>query len=308
MKEVFISYESSNQKQAENLVEALEEKRYDCWIAIRDVPKGEPYDDYIPEAIAECKIVVMLFSRASLASPHVKKELRIAVKHGKKIIPFMLEDVELTAAFEYHIESNNRISADKNWNKAVEELLQSMNHEKADASKADKRSEPKERLVHHVHSGYICCPRCGATSLKQKRYYVDNYFKYRTDKTPEPDFMLWVRKNRPKIEMTLAIVAIVLVAIALTWLFIAPEDGFTTFVVSASGLVLGLFLVLYFILNISCDSIEDDLILTIQQSNLKYWTFRCGVCEIDFSVLVPKEDTLEQRVEHLLNKKQAKKS
>ena len=121
--------------------------------------------------------------------------------------------------------------------------------------------------------------------------------------------MLWVRKNRPKIEGALAVTAMILVAIALTWLFIAREDGFiTTFVVSASGLVLGLYLVLYFILNISCDSIEDDLILTIQQSNLKYWTFRCGVCEIDFSVLVPKEDTLEQRVEHLLNKKQAKKS
>ena len=166
MKEVFISYESSNEKQALDLVAALENRRLSCWIAKNDVPKGEPYDDYIPKAIAECNVVVMLFSEASLNSPHVKNELRLAVKHGKKVIPFMLEGVELREAFEYHIESNNRISADQNWDEAVEELLISLadgigpeitTHEKAEKTVLDKLRELG-----------VQCPLCRSKEYAQR--------------------------------------------------------------------------------------------------------------------------------------------
>ena len=166
MKEVFISYESSNEKQALDLVAALENRRLSCWIAKKDVPKGEPYDDYIPKAIAECSVVVMLFSEASLNSPHVKNELRLAVKRGKKVIPFMLEGIELREAFEYHIESNNRISADQNWDEAVEELLISLadgigpeitTHENAEKTVLDKLRELG-----------VQCPLCRSKEYAQR--------------------------------------------------------------------------------------------------------------------------------------------
>ena len=160
MKEVFISYESSNQKQAESLVAALEEKHYDCWIAARDVPKGEPYDDYIPKAIAQCRIVVMLFSEASLNSPHVKKELRIAVKHDRKVIPFMLEEVVLREAFEYHIESNNRISADTDWDKAVEELLISLKDVVSSPTLEPETKATEISLVDKLNEMGVACPLC----------------------------------------------------------------------------------------------------------------------------------------------------
>lgn len=158
MKKVFISYESSNEKQALDLVTALENRKLSCWIAKKDVPKGEPYDDYIPKAIAECSVVVMLFSEASMSSPHVKNELRLAVKRDKKVIPFMLEDIELREAFEYHIESNNRISADQSWDEAVEELVCSLY--RANLLPKPEHKETETTIPAILRETDVKCPLC----------------------------------------------------------------------------------------------------------------------------------------------------
>ena len=301
MKEVFISYESSNQKQAEKLVEVLEDKRYDCWIATRDVPKGEPYDDYIPEAIVECKIVVMLFSKASLASPHVKKELRIAVKHDKKIIPFMLEDVELTAAFEYHIESNNRISADKDWDKAVEELLRSMKHENVETSKAQIAHDEstKEQLIgsqQDTKHKSVCCPHCGCTVLKRERYFVDRYLYSKRELQDGEDILMWLLKHRDYVLLAMVIVFVCMVVVTLVYMeklgqLFLPYLG-----------VFGICVWCTFAIANKPD-IKEDLIDTIERSDLKYYTFKCARCENAFSILLPKQSKLKDLVPDLLERK-----
>lgn len=126
MGDVFISYASVDSQKANRLTAELDKVGIDYWIDARNIPKGVPYDDYIPGAISACNVVVMLISSSSLSSENVKNELRLAIDGGKTIIPFMLEDVELRGAFAYHIRANNRIAADRNWDQAIGQLLASL--------------------------------------------------------------------------------------------------------------------------------------------------------------------------------------
>ena len=68
-KEVFISYASQDAPIAKLLVEALENHGISCWIAPRDVVPGSLYADEIVGAINAAKIVVLVLSEHSVASP-----------------------------------------------------------------------------------------------------------------------------------------------------------------------------------------------------------------------------------------------
>lgn len=310
MKEVFISYESSNQKEADNLVAALEDKGHYCWIATRNVPKGDPYDDHIPKAIAECSLVVMLFSEASLNSLHVKKELRIAIKHGKKVIPFMLEDVELREAFEYHIESNNRISADRNWNKAVDALLNSIKLEFAEMERRIERIESKKHVKKAVHSEYICCPECKGTILKRKSSFTNRYANQIDAKSFEEKAKLWVAKNGLLINRIMVILILVLLMIGI-FAFgdfsnveetgVITEDDILQFLLYLTVLLF-LFAIVAVIFDVP--NVQNEMLQAVKNSKLDYVTLKCAKCEKEFGVLIPKEVPLEDRVEVLLSDNQ----
>lgn len=141
MADVFISYSSKNRAEARKVVDGLKDKKIHCWIDIEDIPKGIPYDDYIPEAISQCRVIVMLICASSMASENVKNELRLAIHYKKPVIPFMLEDTELKDAFLYHINANNRIFAYQNWHSAIENLISTVTKYVPQEDTAEKKED-----------------------------------------------------------------------------------------------------------------------------------------------------------------------
>lgn len=59
--DVFISYSSRDQKVVEGLCAYLEQHKIRRFVAYRDIPKGKPWPPYIPEALRESKMMVVVF-------------------------------------------------------------------------------------------------------------------------------------------------------------------------------------------------------------------------------------------------------
>ena len=98
---VFISYATQNKTRAKRLVEAFKENNISYWIGPYSVKKGQDFAKEIVWAIKTCECFVVLLSKESMQSAHVKKEVEFAIKYHKKIIPVKLYDLELTDVYDY---------------------------------------------------------------------------------------------------------------------------------------------------------------------------------------------------------------
>lgn len=105
---VFISYSTKDAASAEYLLNSLESMYIKCWMASRDIPKGDNFAEKIPAAMREAKLVLVLVSRNSLESPQVLNEMTFASSIGITRIAVLLDDAPLSNSFVYHIPEKNR--------------------------------------------------------------------------------------------------------------------------------------------------------------------------------------------------------
>lgn len=112
MADVFVSHSSMDKAIADELVSHLEEKGIKCWIAPRDILPGSEWAVSINNAISESKIMIVIYSANSAASTQVPKELTIADRKDKFIIPYMVDKTELFGSFEYFFTGAHWINAD----------------------------------------------------------------------------------------------------------------------------------------------------------------------------------------------------
>jgi hypothetical protein len=101
--DVFISYASEDKITADAVCARLESHRIRCWIAPRDVLPGMDYGQALVEAIKQSRLVVLVFSARSNASPHVRREVERAVAKGIPVLPLRIEDVPLSPSLEYFL-------------------------------------------------------------------------------------------------------------------------------------------------------------------------------------------------------------
>lgn len=112
--DVFISFSFNDQKCAEYIVNQLTNiYNIKCWICTYDVRGGENYKAKIYNAIRDSKVVVFLQSISSVQSDDVPKEVSNAIKLNKPVIPFLLDDSELTGELGYDLPSINIIDGTK---------------------------------------------------------------------------------------------------------------------------------------------------------------------------------------------------
>jgi hypothetical protein len=100
---VFISYASEDQESAFAVCEALERTSIRCWIAPRDIPRGDPYAAAILNAIEGSRVFILLLSAAANRSQHLPREVEIALGRGLPIITLRIEDVEPSGSLQYYL-------------------------------------------------------------------------------------------------------------------------------------------------------------------------------------------------------------
>ncbi len=92
-KKVFISFVEEDLKIAQVIKDRLSREGISAWIYTEDNGIGD-YREGIMQAIADSKIMILVFSRHTEKSPHISKELREASAKNLIIIPFFVENIE----------------------------------------------------------------------------------------------------------------------------------------------------------------------------------------------------------------------
>jgi len=100
MADVFLSYSSQDRAAAERLVKALTVGGVTVWWDL-SIPAGAVWSKVIEEALESSRVVLVLWSRASVISEWVRAEAQRAADVGK-LIPALLEDVEVPLGFRQY--------------------------------------------------------------------------------------------------------------------------------------------------------------------------------------------------------------
>jgi len=110
-RDAFISYANQDKAAADAVCASLESRGLRCWIAPRDVLPGTLYADAIVRALNGARVLVLLLSEHSAASPHVGKEIERASSKRRPIIALRLDLAPLTHALEYFLSESQWVDA-----------------------------------------------------------------------------------------------------------------------------------------------------------------------------------------------------
>lgn len=99
--DVFISHGSDDADLARRIRVHLEAGGFRCWMAPDDVTGPESWAEQIVEAIHGCRVMLVLISDRANRSPHVSKEVDLAMDAGKPLLPVRVEDVLPKGALQY---------------------------------------------------------------------------------------------------------------------------------------------------------------------------------------------------------------
>lgn len=151
---VFISYSSKNNVKAKNFRNILEANGIKCWRAPESIETGDNYAKAIPSAIKNCGVMVVLISKCSQQSQWVPKEVDLAIKQQKPILPVYIENCDLVEPFDLYL---SNVQAEKMFaqrREAIKNIVQRIRAfipifipeaEEPNAKKSKKNNEPDPR-------------------------------------------------------------------------------------------------------------------------------------------------------------------
>jgi hypothetical protein len=162
--DVFISYASPDKPTADAICSALEQKGIRCWMAPRDVLPGQVWAAAIVEAIAACRVLVLIVSEATERSSHVPREVERAADRELVIVPFRVSDTKLHGSLEYFLQSRHWLDAMTPPLEAhIRRLCDAVTHllSLAATGQQGRLSTGPIRVTAHfayfVHTGTECC-------------------------------------------------------------------------------------------------------------------------------------------------------
>lgn len=171
---VFISYKSEQKSIALKIKTILEENGITCWMAPESIPGGSNYAAEITQAISQCKEFVVILSEQSQNSAYVLKEIDVAIKKNKNILPFQVEPIVLNDSIEYYFSNVQMYSAHLSWESALEKLIREIryNFESINAQRTPDTilNDPvkiRSALPHVFEEGYLLFGRYRIEKLLQ---------------------------------------------------------------------------------------------------------------------------------------------
>jgi hypothetical protein len=98
---VFVSYARANAKAVLPVIEGATEEGRKFWLDQQGIGAGEGWAGEIVRAIRGATGVVVMCSKAAFESDHVKREIYLADRYHKKLVPVFIEDAQPPEDFEY---------------------------------------------------------------------------------------------------------------------------------------------------------------------------------------------------------------
>jgi hypothetical protein len=100
---VFISYSRADGRFVDRLDTELERRGFRVWLDRSDIDGGSAWRGEIAQAIRDCETFLLVFSPRAAESIDVAKELALADKYGKPILPVVLERHPIPDSMAYQL-------------------------------------------------------------------------------------------------------------------------------------------------------------------------------------------------------------
>jgi len=110
-RDIFLSHSSGDADAARELRAELEAVGYSCWMAPDDVDGTDPWAEQILSAIEDCRAMVILLSSNANRSPHVSREVNLALGRRRAVLPIRIENIAPEASLEYLLSLVQRVDA-----------------------------------------------------------------------------------------------------------------------------------------------------------------------------------------------------
>ena len=107
---VFVSHSSANHRIVKKVCAALEEGGIPYWVSTRDIDGGTNWAAEIMDGIRESRVVVMIFSKESNSSEHVKREIKLATDQKIPLVLFRTDEEALSPELEYFLSTPQVVS------------------------------------------------------------------------------------------------------------------------------------------------------------------------------------------------------
>ena len=101
--EVFISYSSLDRDRVIPVVESLRSNGISVWVDEGNIHAADLWSEQIVQAIADCRVMVVMLSQNSTDSHNVMKEVMLASEQKKVLLPVYLEPAEIPANLQYQL-------------------------------------------------------------------------------------------------------------------------------------------------------------------------------------------------------------
>ena len=90
MHHVFVAYAEEDRQGVEELAHELKSEDIICWCYTLNTVPGKSWMDLVPAAIRACRVVLLIASSHSIASPSVTKEVRYVSQEQRPILPVLI--------------------------------------------------------------------------------------------------------------------------------------------------------------------------------------------------------------------------
>lgn len=101
--DIFISYSRRDLEFVSQLHQHLISSGISAWFDKESIEVGDQWRSSIVEGIRDCKVFVLVLSPDSTASVNVRKEVDLAERYSKQIVPVMWRATEIPVAMEYQL-------------------------------------------------------------------------------------------------------------------------------------------------------------------------------------------------------------
>lgn len=126
-KQIFISHSMNDVAEADIVYEFLESQGYKCWMDTHDITPGIPYAKEIMKGFNNSDAVVVVVSKYTMHSVGVHNEIDNVYKRNKTIIPFRIDDTELSDELSFYLSSTQWINAFPKFEEHLDELGKALN-------------------------------------------------------------------------------------------------------------------------------------------------------------------------------------
>jgi hypothetical protein len=122
---VFMSYSRRETPFVNSLVDDLEDHGFDVWLDYRSLIPGTPWAEQIDRGIANSDVILLVVSKAAMASRYVAMEWQQVLELDKRVILLIFEAVELPQ----ELECFEWVDFRGNYKKGLEELTRQLQRE-----------------------------------------------------------------------------------------------------------------------------------------------------------------------------------